>query len=138
MKRNDVVFVRSFYGRINRKIDEENYEIVDCGGHFESRHISEFELTKDYKGYWTYYTPDIPEWRYDCIQKKYHVPDVDEYGVDWGYVHVPYVVWPQHFVEYEEGCIDSTYKRFVKMPSLRKLKQNASRYNKKVWKHNRD
>lgn len=36
-----------------------------------------------------------------------------------------------------KGFTDKYTKRFIRMPTLRKLKQMASQYNKKVWKKNR-
>lgn len=93
MKRNDVVFVGSFYGRINRKVDDEHYEIVDAGRYFRILHVSEFEHTPEYKGKWS-------SWNH----RDEFVPD---------------------------------NPKFYRMHSLRKLKQLAARFDKKVWKKHR-
>lgn len=89
MKRNDVVLVDKnmyrFYGRVNRKIDDDHYEVIYCGRNWGIIHVSELELDNSYKG--------KPRWGQ---------PEI-----------------------------------FDRMPSLRKLKQMAAYYDKKVWKKNR-
>lgn len=85
MRRNDIVLVDDhgwcMYGRINRVVDVDYAEVIDCGKYVRILHKSRFEIHNHYKGY---------------PGRK-----------------------PKHF---------------CRMPTLRKLKQITSQYNKTVWK----
>jgi hypothetical protein len=88
MRRNDVVLVGrdrmySFYGRINRILDDAHAEVICCGKHCQAVPMSDLVVDKNYKGY-----SDNGLWN--------------------------------------------------RMPTLRKLKQMAARYNPEVWKRKRN
>ena len=56
MRRNDIVLCDDngwmMYGRINRVVDAEHAEVIDCGKYVRIRHKSQFEIKNDYKGYY--------------------------------------------------------------------------------------
>lgn len=58
MRRNDIVACDDngwvFYGRINRVVDAEHAEVIDCGKFVRILHCSKFEIANDYKGYRTH------------------------------------------------------------------------------------
>jgi hypothetical protein len=88
MRRNDVVLVGrdrmySFYGRINRILDDGHAEVICCGKHCQAVPMSDLVVDKNYKGY----------------------------------------------------SVNGLWNR---MPTLRKLKQMAARYNPEVWKRKRE
>jgi hypothetical protein len=111
MKRNDVVMIAKpdlyrLYGRIVRIIDDKALWIC-CGLHIHLTPISMLEKV-DYVGTW--------EWCHSDEVVNYYHKDKDGYPTSW----VPRWSRPPHF-QY--------------MPTLRKLKQMASRYHKRnVWK----
>lgn len=125
MKRNDVVLVGHFYGRIVRKVDDEHYQVICCGKCNRVYHVSEIEHTPDYKGFWISFPPDLAEWRYNCILKKFK-------GRKNFIVNA--IAFPNSVIYDDDGLIDGYKPRFVKMPTLRELKQLAARYDKTVWK----
>lgn len=86
MKRNDICYRKDdiMYGRINRKIDADHFEVIDCGRFVSILHRDDIVLINDYNGYWS---------------NRGSKPPV-----------------------------------FIRMSSLRKLKQRAARYDKTVWK----
>lgn len=112
LKRNDVVTEVSaswaMYGRVNRVFRDGTIEVICCGKN----------IKRDFPEAWqkVYYTG-----RSELV----HNYKMDKNG---------YAMCDQ------EGnlIILASYPRFYPMPSLRKLKQMASRYNKKVWKKYRD
>lgn len=73
-RRNDIVLPANgemyrFYGRVNRRIDADHVEVIDCGKHITIYKDSELELHNDYWGY-----SDI-RYRYD--------PDSDRDEIVW-------------------------------------------------------
>lgn len=45
------MLVRSFYGRVNRRLDEDHVEVICCGLHITRYRDDEVEYTPEYKGY---------------------------------------------------------------------------------------
>ena len=136
MRRNDIVLVGkpdlyNFYGRIVEKIDDEHYKVVDCGRACGIWHYTDLTLANNYKGYKIKKCHDISEWRYNCMEAKY---------CNEGWVDVMVIGWPNFFekVVDESGnvvymCVHDV---FVRMPTLRHLKQMCAKYDKNVWKKN--
>lgn len=60
-RRNDVVFKTNeshiMYGRVNRRIDENHVEVIDCGRYVTVYHIDELTVDNDYTGYIDTYGP---------------------------------------------------------------------------------
>lgn len=112
LKRNDVVSNVDggwqSYGRVNRVFRDGTIEVIDCGKSV---------------------TVDFPE----AWQKEYYT----------GYSHLVHKFKKDDYgtIELDENhnyVILASYTRFHPMPTLRKLKQMASKYNKQVWKKHRD
>lgn len=93
MKRNDIVGDRDaqwvMYGRVNRVLDAEHVEVIDCGRMFRKVRISDLEVFNDYRGFWD-----------------------------------------------TSGRVRERYPVFIRMPSLRRLKQMALRHNPSVFRKN--
>lgn len=113
LRRNQVVMEAKpemfrFYGRVNRRIDDERVEVIDCGKHVTVYRNDELEVV-DYEGYWDTVRTKIPGTATEYSE------DLQEW---FGHQFAEWEVWRP-------------------MPSLRRLKQRASCYNKSVWKKNR-
>jgi hypothetical protein len=110
-KRNQIVQVRHnekeeffWFGRIVKKIDAENYLVVFCGKNIEV----------------------LP---YTCIREG-----IMEDGKPYiGYRTSKWSTYPEHRqnITHPDDCREDFV--FVKMPTLRKLKQSAAMYNL-VWR----
>ena len=107
MKRNDIVIYKTggFYGRVISIVGNKAFWICS-GKHF---HLTDIDLLEvhDYKGSW--------EWSADGPVMKY-----------WKKAKCGL---PTYELKFERPL------RFYRMPTLRKLKQKASKYHgRKVWK----
>lgn len=73
-RRNDIVMsaekeMYRFYGRVNRRIDSEHVEVIDCGRYVIIYRDDELELHNDYSGY-------------DDVRRRYD-PVADEDVIVW-------------------------------------------------------
>jgi len=111
MRRNDIIMFKEvdmyrFYGRVVRIIEDKALWIC-CGLHIHLTPIEDLEVV-DYKG--------KPEWSVDGEIHYYHK---DKTG------------WP----DFERVRWSRPADRWTYMPTIRKLKQAASRYHgRNVWK----
>lgn len=117
MRRNDVVFRKSddfiLYGRVNRFIDSETVEWICCGKDINIDKIEDLEVI-DYKG--------------RCQSRTFYHRDKDG--------EIVYGLNEDGTKDYNSGKeIKLFLMRFYPMPSLRRLKQIASRYHgRNVWR----
>lgn len=115
-RRNQVVHVGNqhrdpvefyFYGRVVKRVDDENYLVVCTGKHFQVIHQDRLRDASHYKGCWG--TPHLPDWKMERpdIVARFKVADEDGYPV--------------------------FRQQFFPMTSMRRLKQNAA-YYALVWR----
>lgn len=111
VKRNDVVMFADermyrFYGRVIRKVGTDRVLWICCGLHFHLSKIEDLVVDNDYKGY---------------LEYSGH-GDVVKYFERDG-------MWNTDVVKFERP------KRFIRMTTLRKLKQRATQYHgRNVWR----
>ena len=52
LRRNDVVFVNNFYGRVARRIDYDHVEVIDTGKYINIYADTDLNREDEYVGYW--------------------------------------------------------------------------------------
>lgn len=114
LKRNDIVCEKDVdwvvYGRVNRVIDAETVEWIDCCKHINISKMSDLTLANDYKGFW--------------MSVKVFNRDKDGN-----------IIYLDGWMDDESLICSFMQDRFVRMPTLRKLKQIASNYaGRNVWR----
>ncbi len=120
MRRNDIVRQNSdgyFFGRVIRVLDSEAVLWICSGLHIHVTPMSDLVVENDYRGYVDkrdYY----PKTKWQNGMPKY---EVDADGNE---------IYPKPYL---------TVHRIVRMTSLRRMKQRASRYHgRNVWKTSLD
>lgn len=73
-RRNDIVLPANgdmyrFYGRVNRRLDADHVEVIDCGKYILIYKDSELELHNDY-------------WGFDDVRRRYNL-DTDQDEIVW-------------------------------------------------------
>jgi hypothetical protein len=119
VKRNDVVYSKhdtmyAAYGRVNRILPDGRVETIDSGQYIRVQEASDLVVV-DYKGRWEWTSHSDDEGN---AIKIYYEQD-GKGNHDWKRIKYVRPV------------------RWCPMPTLRRLKQNAARYDKTVWKKNR-
>lgn len=114
LKRNDIVCEKDVawvvYGRVNRVIDAETVEWIDCCKQINISKMSDLVLANDYKG------------RHEEIR----IYNRDRYGE---------IIYPDNWMNDENVLYKLVFNRFYRMPTLRKLKQRASHYaGRNAWR----
>lgn len=114
LKRNDIVCEKDVswvvYGRVNRVIDAETVEWIDCCKQINISKMSDLVLSNDYKGF------------SDTIR----VYNCDEFGN---------IIYPDNWNGDIGVLLKMEIHRFRHMTTLRKLKQRASHYvGRNAWR----